>query len=103
MKPSRTVIDPPPHANLPDDDSPVHLRFAIRETRVLLSGNHDDFEFLHDLIIEAQGHHQGILIVRRDNKSTRDLTPKGIVRATSNLLTGQIPLPDQFLVLNHWR
>jgi len=81
----------------------VHLRHAVREDRLLLSGNHDDFEFLHDLILEAQGHQPGVLIVRRDNNPKRDLTPKGIVRAISNLVAAQVPLKDQFIVLNQWR
>lgn len=53
---------------VPDDvgmsgaNDPVHLGYAIREHRVLLSGNHDDFEAPHDLIMQAQGHHPGIVI-----------------------------------------
>lgn len=81
----------------------LHFKHAMREGRVILSGNHKDFEFLHELVLEAQGRHPGILIVRRDNNPKRDLTPKGIVRAISNLLTAQVPMVDQFLVLNHWR
>ena len=46
---------------------PVHLRHAIREQRVFLTHNYDDFLFLHELLLEGQGHHPGILIVRRDN------------------------------------
>jgi hypothetical protein len=84
-------------------EDPVHLRHAIRQTRVFLSGNHDDFEQLHDLILEAQGHHPGILIVRRDNNPKRDLGPRGIVRAINNLLAANVPVDDQFLILNHWR
>jgi predicted nuclease of predicted toxin-antitoxin system len=81
----------------------VHLRHALREQRVLLSYNHDDFQFLHELVLEAQGHHPGILIVRRDNNPHRDLKPRGIVRALRNLEAANVPLPDQFLILNHWR
>lgn len=84
-------------------EDPVHLRFAVREARVFLSGNHDDFEQLHDLVLEAQGHHPGILIVRRDNNPRRDLGPRGIARAIDNLLATGTPLDDQFLILNHWR
>lgn len=81
----------------------VHLRHAIGESRVLLTGNHDDFEELHFLVLQAQGHHPGILVVRRDNDPKRDLAPKGIARALSNLLAANVPLADQFLILNHWR
>jgi hypothetical protein len=81
----------------------VHLRYAVREGRVFLTGNHDDFEFLHDLVLEDGGHHPGILIVRRDNNPKRDLSPKGTVRAIAKLLAAQTQLVDQFVVLNHWR
>jgi hypothetical protein len=81
----------------------VHLRYAIREGRALLSGNHDDFAFLHDLILEAQGHHPGILVVRRDNNPRRDMTPRGIVVAIGKLLAANVSSSDQLIVLNHWR
>jgi hypothetical protein len=81
----------------------VHLRHAVRTGRVFLSHNHGDFQFLHDLLLDAQGHHPGILIVRRDNDRKRDLTPNGIVRALANLLAASVALADHLHVLNHWR
>ena len=42
----------------------VQLTCAIHEQRGCLSRNYEDFEELHLLIAEAQGHHFGILIVR---------------------------------------
>ena len=93
----------PSELGLSGQQDAVHLRHAIREVRTLLTGNHDDFAFLHDLIVEAEGHHGGVLVVRRDNNPKRDLSSKGIVRAIANLLAAQIPLRDQFMVLNHWR
>lgn len=33
----------------------VHLRNAIREGRILLTGNYEDFALLHELIMEARG------------------------------------------------
>ena len=58
---------------------------------------------LHLLITEAQGHHFGILIVRRENDPTRDLTPKGIVAAIRKLEAAGVPVDNQYIVLNHWR
>ena len=81
----------------------VHFRRAIQERRVVLSGNYKDFEFLHDLILEAGGHHLGVLMVRRDNDPRRDLTPRGIVRALGNVVAAAIALADQYVILNHWR
>ena len=37
----------------------VHLRQAIRHGYMILSRNHDDFLYLHELIVEAHGHHPG--------------------------------------------
>jgi predicted nuclease of predicted toxin-antitoxin system len=85
-----------------EDDS-VHLAHAIREDRVLLSHNHRDFRNLHNLIVQAQGHHPGILIVRKDNDPTRDLKPPGIVRAIRNLEQAGVPLRDEYHILNQWR
>jgi predicted nuclease of predicted toxin-antitoxin system len=87
-------------AGVPD---PVHLRYAIRDQRVILTRNHRDFQDLHDLVMGAQGHHPGILVVRQDNDPKRDLTPAGIVRAIRNLVTAAVPMADEYLVLNHWR
>ena len=80
-----------------------HLRHCVNTGRVILTHNHDDFQFLHSLVIDAQGHHPGILVVRRDNDRKRDLTASGIVRAIAKHLAAQAPLADQFQVLNHWR
>lgn len=81
----------------------VHFRHAIREGRVFLSGNYKDFEFLLDLIMEAGGHHFGVLIVRRDNDPRRDLSPRGIVHAIENLQSAGFSVADQHVILNHWR
>jgi predicted nuclease of predicted toxin-antitoxin system len=93
----------PTDAGMSGADDPVHLTHAIRDGRATLSGNHDDFENLHDLIIQASGHHPGILVVRRDNNPRRDLSPRGIVRAIRNLESAGVPLADRFYILNHWR
>lgn len=82
---------------------PVHFTHSVREDRVLLSRNHTDFQDLHNLVIQVQGHHPGILIVRRDNDPTRDLKPAGIVRAIRNLLAAGVSVIDTVQVLNHWR
>jgi hypothetical protein len=71
---------------------PSHLRQAIREKAALLSHNYDDFQVLHDLLAEGQGHHSGILIVRKDNDPARDMKPPHIVRAIRNLSAAGIPI-----------
>src|SRR5262245_51897856 len=73
---------------------PAHLTRAIGEGRVTLSRNYKDFELLHLLIDKAQGHHPGILVVRRDDQVKRNMTPTDIVRALRNLEASGLPLPD---------
>jgi hypothetical protein len=51
----------------------------------------------------AIGTHPGILSVRRDNDRRRDLTPRGIVQAIANLLAANVPVENEFIILNHWR
>ena len=82
---------------------PQQLRHAIREDRVCLTANHEDFEDLHLLIIDAKGSHPGILVVRQENNPARDLTPKGIVAAIRNLEAASAPIANECVVLNHWR
>lgn len=96
-------IEVPRDVSLEGRSDPIHLQHAISTSRVLLSGNHDDFEELHDLVREAGGSHPGILIVRSDNDRRRDLTPQGIVGAIANLLAAGVPIVNQFTILNHWR
>jgi Domain of unknown function (DUF5615) len=81
----------------------VQLTCAIHEDRACLSRNYEDFEELHLLLAEAKGHHFGILVVRRENDPTRDLTPKGIVAAIRKLEAAGVPIANEYIVLNHWR
>jgi predicted nuclease of predicted toxin-antitoxin system len=93
----------PTEVGMDREDDPVHPAHAIREDRVCLSGNHHDFENLHELILVARGHHPGILIVRKDNNPKRDLSESGIVKALGKLLASGAPIADQLHILNHWR
>jgi predicted nuclease of predicted toxin-antitoxin system len=96
-------VQVPADVRISGDDDAVHLAHAVKENRVLLSHNHRDFRNLHNLIMVTQGHHPGILIVRRDNDPKRDLKAHDIVRAIRNLLAAGVALSDQFHILNHWR
>src|SRR5262249_43975418 len=96
-------VQRPADASLSGRADPVHLTHAIRDGRLCLTRNYGDYEELHLLILEARGHHPGILVVRQDNDPTRDLTPGGIVRAIRNLTRAGVPTADEYVVLNHWR
>jgi uncharacterized protein DUF5615 len=81
---------------------PVHLLHCIQTHRVLISQNHDDFDLLHNLVIQSGGQHPGIFAIRKDN-SPHDMKPPHIVRAISRLLAAGTSIANQFIVLNHWR
>jgi hypothetical protein len=81
----------------------IHFGHAISKDRLVLTGNHDDFRELQELVIVSKGHHPGVLVVRRDIDPTRDLTPRGVVRAVRNLAKSGIVLADVLHILNHWR
>jgi hypothetical protein len=93
----------PANVNKVGQPDALHFVQAIREDRVLLSRNHDDFQNLHELIREARGNHPGVFIVRRDKDPTRDLKPAGIVRAIRNFEAAGIAINNQLHILNHWR
>jgi hypothetical protein len=96
-------VQAPADVGLAGEDDSVHLRQAVREQRVLITRNYADFANLHELIIDALGHHSGIPVIRKDNDPRRDLKVAGIVRALANLLASRTAIADQYLILNHWR
>lgn len=81
----------------------AQITFAIRDGRVCLTANYDDFEDLHLLIMEVNGNHPGELVVRQENNPTRDLTSKGIVAALRKLESAGAPINNEYIVLNQWR
>jgi hypothetical protein len=82
----------------------VHLAHAIRQHRAILTRNYGDFEDLHDLVASAaNGHHEGILIVRFDKNPRNNMTPGDIGRAIRNLASAGVPLADACHELNHWQ
>jgi hypothetical protein len=96
-------VEEPVTAGLSGSDDPIHLTHAVQSGRVFLSANHDDFRLLQNLLMVAGGHHPGILVVRKDNDPRRDLSARGIVNCIAKLVAAQVPLADQFIILNHWR
>jgi hypothetical protein len=82
---------------------PLHLLHAAQHQLTLLSKNHDDFRDLHLLLQATNGHHSGIAVVRADNDPRRDMTDGDIVRALENLVAANVPIANEFHILNHWR
>lgn len=90
-------------AGMGGSPDPVHLKFAIEEDRILLTGNHKDFDELHELILTAHGRHAGVFVVDRENNPRRDMTPRGIVNAIRKLSDAGIAIESALHVLNDWR
>jgi predicted nuclease of predicted toxin-antitoxin system len=96
-------VQVPHDVGLLGNDDPVHLAHAIRNDRELITGNHDDFGKLHDLILAAGGEHPGILIIRKDDDKRRDITPAQVARAIARLQASAPAHQNQLFILNHWR
>lgn len=73
------------------------LAGAVRENRIVLTYNCDDFRTLH----EATGDHAGILLVYQE--PGKSLSHEEIVMAISNLEESEIPIPHSIYALNQWR
>ena|SRR5579862_1232840 len=97
------VVERSHHAGLMGSSDPRHLAHAIRAGLVSLTSDWEDFEDLHYLVLAAGGRYPGIIAVRFDNDPTRDLKPKEIVKALGKLQRSNLPLTNDFVILNHWR
>lgn len=93
----------PNDAGLSGTWDPRHLLHAVQRSLVLMSKNHDDFKDLHLLLQATGGHHFGIAIVRADNDPRRAMTDGDIARAVDNLEGANVPIANEFHILNHWR
>jgi hypothetical protein len=93
----------PGNVGLAGRSDPRHLKWALEHGLVVLTRNHDDFLDLHDVIRAAGGTHPGILAVRFDNDTRRDMKPPDIVRAIARLEASGLVIVNEFHVLNHWR
>lgn len=63
----------------------VHLREAVSRKVPILSRNYRDFPDLHDLVVAVGGSHHGVILIRRDNDPTRDMSHLQIARALTRL------------------
>src|SRR5262245_36998391 len=89
---------------LPGSSDQVHLAHAIRDRRAVLTRNREDFEALHDLVVlAANGHHAGILVVLFDNDPRKNMSAGDIARAVRNLENAGVPIADSYHELNHWQ
>ncbi|MBA3727042.1 MAG: DUF5615 family PIN-like protein [Armatimonadetes bacterium] len=60
---------PPANVGLLGRSDPVQFSWAIGERRMLITRNHRDFEELHKLVLDAGGHHPGVVTVHPNWRS----------------------------------
>jgi hypothetical protein len=89
--------------NLGAKSDAVQLTRAVQDDRVIVTHNHDDFRELHLLVKECRGEHPGILVVRKDNDPSRDMSSRGIANAIGKLERSGVPFRNEFSILNQWR
>ena len=89
--------------NMSGEKDPKHLVHSIKTHRAFVTHNYDDFEQLHELIKAAGGTHPGILVIRKDNDSARDLSQRGIVNAIRKLEASGQTIENEYHTLNQWR
>lgn len=81
----------------------LQFTYAVESDRVMVTGNHRDFEDLHDLIHACHGSHPGVLAVRKDNDRRRDMKPNHILAAIGNFSEMVASVRNHFICLNDWR
>lgn len=74
------------------------LNYAIENNRIVLTRNCQDFEVLH----LAGTKHCGIFAVYREANVLKSMSFPAIVKAIANIEAAQLPLANQFIVLNQW-
>ncbi len=85
-------------ADLMSQPDTVVFNSARANDRIVLTRNYRDFEALHLI----NPNHPGIFVIYRDAIVNKRISRKEIVRAIANLEAAQIPLANQFIVLNYW-
>src|SRR5262245_17531385 len=78
------VVTPASVNNAGADDA-VHLLFAVRQLRLMVTRNYEDLGVLHQLVMDSGGHHPGILIIRQEQDASKNMKNVQIVKALEKL------------------
>ncbi|SRR6266851_5135 len=103
LRKARHQIVPSRDVGMQGKSDAQHLLYALQQSNVLLTGNHEHFEHLHNLVIGSGGHHSGIMTVRSEKDRSKKMKPGAIVSAIRKLESAGVPIVDQLHILNHWR
>ena len=92
-------VTTPFEANIVGADDIVHFEYACRHKLIIVTKDANDFEELH----QRNQQHFGILAICEEADRNKNMNYADIVRAINNLVSANVPLLEQFYVLNHWR
>ncbi len=81
----------------------LQFTYAVAKDRILVTGNHSDFQDMHYLIAACGGTHPGVLAMRKDNNARRDMKPHHIVSAIEHLAKVISSTRNHVICLNDWR
>lgn len=81
----------------------LQLIYAVENDRIFVTGNHSDFEDLHDLVVLCGGSHPGVFTIRKENNPRRDMKPGHIVTAIANIENVVTSMRNLLICLNDWR
>jgi predicted nuclease of predicted toxin-antitoxin system len=101
-KAGHDVVPPGEIGRLGRSDT-LQIIYAVEADRILVTGNHRDFEDLHDLIVLCGGSHPGVFAICKDNNSRRDMKAVQIVTAIANIASVVASMRNLFIRLNDWR
>jgi predicted nuclease of predicted toxin-antitoxin system len=96
-------VETPTDAGLLGASDARHFAHAIVDARAILTNDRDDFRDLHQLVLSAGGQHPGVLVVRFERDSRKDMKPGHIVAALKNLEQAAVSCTNDIVVLNQWR
>jgi len=96
-------VTTPVGMQLRGESDAAQLTYAVREDRVCITANYNDYEELHDLILQCGGSHPGVLTLRGDGNRRRDMRPGQIVKAIKNMESVLSSVRDHVICLNDWR
>jgi hypothetical protein len=86
-------------AGLESQDDAILLEFALRENRILVTRNCDEFRDRHD----ADPAHAGIFAIYEGRVGFKKMSHAEIVQAVANLDASGLDFAGQFVAVNAWK
>jgi hypothetical protein len=85
------------------DRDALQFLYAASRQMPIITRNANDFEALHEFAMGIGGHHWGLIIIYDEADRRKNMRPREIVHALSNLESAAVSVADQLIALNHYR